>query len=396
MQLPAASRWTDSSGLLVGLVALLAAVALLIPTLVDASPAGDPRAEREQVQAERAEAAAELDAAQDDFRKVSQTLLDLEDRTAVVAARLGDAERAQHTAEDTATAARNAEQESIARIRELEIDLQDAAVDAYINPLTAAAAGRVPVRDLTERALRDALVDLRTGQSSDLLDQLGGARDDLVVERRNAEAAAREAEERRTEVEARKIELDEAQEQLRSLAQQVEDRINQLAGEVANLARQDAALAAQIAEEQAALAAAVPAGLVTASPIITRGPVPVTTVGGIVVNTSIAGQIAAMLNAARADGVVLTGSGYRDPAEQIALRRQNCGTSNYAIYQAPSSSCSPPTAVPGTSNHEQGLAIDFRNCSHGSACFSWLSANASRFGMFNLPSESWHWSTTGN
>jgi hypothetical protein len=46
--------------------------------------------------------------------------------------------------------------------------------------------------------------------------------------------------------------------------------------------------------------------------------------------------------------------------------------------------------------HERGLAIDFRNCnSRGSACYRWLAANASRFGLFNLPSEPWHWSTTG-
>jgi LAS superfamily LD-carboxypeptidase LdcB len=374
----------------------LAATALLLPTLVDAAPSGDPRAEREQVQAQRAEAAGELDAAQADFRKVSRALADLEERAGAVAARLEDAERAQRTAEDTANAARAAELEAIARIRGLELDVADSAVDAYISPLTKAAVGRVPVEDLTERALRDALVDLRSGQSSDLLDQLSGAREDLADQRRIAEAAAGEAEERRAEVAARKAELDEAQEQFRSLAQQVEDRVNQLAGEVANLARQDAELAEQIAEEQAVLAAAVPTGLVTASPVINSGPVSVTTVGGIVVNTSIAGQIEALLDAAGADGVVLTGSGFRDPAQQIALRRQNCGSSNYAVYQTPSSSCSPPTAVPGSSMHEQGLAIDFKNCSGGSACFSWLSGNASRFGMFNLPSESWHWSTTGS
>jgi hypothetical protein len=350
--------------------------ALLLPGLVDAAPSADPRAEREQVQAQRAEAAAELDAAQADFRKVTRALADLEERAAAVAARLDDAERAFRTAEDTATVARTAERDAIARIRELEDDVADSAIDAYINPLTDAAAGRVQVDDLTESALRDALVDLRTGQSSDLLDQLGAAREDLAEQRRIAEAAAAEAEARRAEVAARKVELDEAQQQFGALAQEVEDRVNHLAGEVENLARQDADLAEQIAEEQAALAAAVPAGLVTATAAITSGPVPVTTVGGITVNTSIAGQIEAMLNAARADGVILTGSGYRDPARQIELRAAHCGSSNYGIYQAPSSSCSPPTAVPGTSNHEQGLAIDFNNCPHGSSCFSWLSANA--------------------
>ncbi|MDD9372231.1 MAG: M15 family metallopeptidase, partial [Acidimicrobiales bacterium] len=54
----------------------------------------------------------------------------------------------------------------------------------------------------------------------------------------------------------------------------------------------------------------------------------------------------------------------------------------------------------GTSNHEQGLAIDF-TCNGGgalgrsSSCFSWLSANANSYGLYNLPSEPWHWSNDG-
>ena len=96
------------------------------------------------------------------------------------------------------------------------------------------------------------------------------------------------------------------------------------------------------------------------------------------------------------DGVVLSGGGYRDPAEQIALRRQHCGSSYYAIYQMPSSSCRPPTARPGSSQHEVGLAIDFSPCSRGSVMYNWLKANAAQYGFYNLPSESWHWSTTGS
>ena len=102
-----------------------------------------------------------------------------------------------------------------------------------------------------------------------------------------------------------------------------------------------------------------------------------------------------MIVAAAADGVTLTGGGYRDPAQQIALRQAHCGTSDYAVYQMPSSSCSPPTAIPGTSMHEQGLAIDFENASYGGSVHNWLSANAASYGLYNLPSESWRWSTTG-
>ena len=384
-------------------VAALVVIVALIPSLAQAADSDDARVEREQVQAQRAQAAGELDAARADHRKVTRALGDLEAWTQAVEARLQDAERAAQTAEADAKAAQVAELGAIARIRRLELDVQETAVDAYMSPATEETATRVPADDLTEQALRDALVDLRSDRSSDLLDELSGARAELTDHRRIAEAAAEEAEEQRTLVAARKAELDEAEEQFRSLAQQVEDRVNHLAGEVASLARQDAALADEIAEhlaeeqaELAELAAAVPTEVVRATAPITSGPVPVTTVGGITVHSSIAAQVEAMLNAARADGVTLTGSGYRDPAEQIALRRQHCGSSSYAIYQAPSSSCSPPTAVPGTSNHERGMAIDFNNCPHGSACFSWLSANAARFGLYNLPSESWHWSVDGS
>ncbi|HNA37780.1 MAG TPA: M15 family metallopeptidase, partial [Microthrixaceae bacterium] len=126
----------------------------------------------------------------------------------------------------------------------------------------------------------------------------------------------------------------------------------------------------------------------------------IVSVGGIRVHQSIAGNLQALLNAASAAGINLSGGGYRDPAGQIAVRRNNCGSSNYAIYEAPASSCSPPTARPGSSMHERGLAIDFTQggstLSRGSSGFAWLKANAGSFGFRNLPSEPWHWSTNGN
>ena len=125
---------------------------------------------------------------------------------------------------------------------------------------------------------------------------------------------------------------------------------------------------------------------------------PLTTVGGITVASSIADQVRQLLQAASAAGITLSGYGYRDINAQIALRRQNCGTSDYAIWQKPPDQCSPPTARPGYSYHEQGLAIDFQYQggfihSRTSPAFVWLAANAARFGLYNLPSEPWHWDT---
>lgn len=122
-------------------------------------------------------------------------------------------------------------------------------------------------------------------------------------------------------------------------------------------------------------------------------------VRGIEVACDVAGSVDAMIGAAEADGVRLGGSGYRSSDGQLAVRRKNCGTSSYAIYEMPASQCSPPTARPGTSMHERGLAIDF-TCNGGSvtrsgSCFRWLSAHAATYGFKNLPSEPWHWSTSG-
>jgi hypothetical protein len=126
-----------------------------------------------------------------------------------------------------------------------------------------------------------------------------------------------------------------------------------------------------------------------------------TTVDGITVDGQIAPQVHQLVVAARSGGYQLTGTGYRTPERQIELRRQHCGASHYAIYEMPAGQCSPPTARPGTSLHEQGLAVDF-SCdgalieSRTSACFTWMAANAPTLGLHNLPSEPWHWSVDGS
>ncbi|MGH9228712.1 MAG: hypothetical protein ACRD07_08275, partial [Acidimicrobiales bacterium] len=105
------------------------------------------------------------------------------------------------------------------------------------------------------------------------------------------------------------------------------------------------------------------------------------TVRDITVSGAIADLVEGLLAAAEADGVSLTGHGHRDHARQIALRRAHCGTSYFAIYQMPAGNYSPPTARPGTSMHERGLAIDF-SCdgllirSRSNPCYRWLAANA--------------------
>lgn len=117
--------------------------------------------------------------------------------------------------------------------------------------------------------------------------------------------------------------------------------------------------------------------------------------GSTTVHRCLAPNIQALFVAAHQAGIPLGGGGYRDPAGQLRVRRNNCGTSHYAIYEMPSKQCRPPTAKPGSSMHERGLAIDF-TCSgagsvrKGDVCSRWLLAHSQKFGIQNWPVEPWH------
>ncbi len=135
--------------------------------------------------------------------------------------------------------------------------------------------------------------------------------------------------------------------------------------------------------------------------IVDLAAVPVVDVRGIRVHAAIAGRLQAMLAAAYADGVPLGGWGHRSHERQIALRAAHCGPAPEDIYLKPAGACSPPTAQPGQSLHERGLAIDFHLAGAGittrdSPGYQWLAANAANYGFFNLPSEPWHWSVNGS
>ncbi len=136
---------------------------------------------------------------------------------------------------------------------------------------------------------------------------------------------------------------------------------------------------------------------------------------GIAVCADIAEKYKNMIAAAKKDGVTLTAYGGRTMEKQIALRKQNCGgNSKYNVYEKPSGECKPPTARPGRSMHQSGLAFDIgvsgtticftknASVSNTNKCrtnknpgFLWLEKNAKTYGFYNLPTEAWHWSVNG-
>lgn len=125
----------------------------------------------------------------------------------------------------------------------------------------------------------------------------------------------------------------------------------------------------------------------------------VVTAAGIRVHACLADALERLVADAAAEGVVLGGWGWRSDEQQRALRQEHCGSSPEAVEQLPASACRPPTARPGQSRHEWGVAIDLtvdgRVVTAGSPAYAWLQAHAEDYGLVNLPGEPWHWSVDG-
>ncbi|MBL8778745.1 MAG: D-alanyl-D-alanine carboxypeptidase family protein [Acidimicrobiales bacterium] len=361
---------------------------------VQAARSDDPRAERAAVQDRRAELAGQLDVLSADMAQITEALEAIGRNVDAQRARVEDAQRAAEQAEADAEAARAEEEAKQAEIEALQDQQEQLLVDSYIREGSNESGMDVlSGSDPTEAAERRALVDITGNRNEDVADQLQAAREDLADARARAEDAAQRAEEQHAEVARRLEELRASQEEQRQLQVQVEERMDSVRLADDELALEEFGLSAEIAEQERAAAAAA-AEAAAARGISIQGSGNLATVGGITVDASIAGNLQSMLQAAAGDGTTLTGSGWRSNARQIQLRTIN-GCPD--VWTSSPSSCRVPTAIPGTSMHERGLAIDFDNCSYrGSACYIWLANNASRYGFYNLPSEPWHWSVNGN
>ncbi|QXC62753.1 D-alanyl-D-alanine carboxypeptidase family protein [Aquihabitans sp. G128] len=429
------------------LAVLVATVGLAAPQLASSAPREDPRAERERVRAERAELATKIDTTKASLSEIDDAIQALQENLAGEERALEKAEAAVAQAKkdiadaEKAIAARNGE------IKVLKAEMRTRAVRAYVSPPGDDVLTVLGTKDFTSAAERRFYVDLRAQDDVDLADNLDGAVTDLAYQKRKAAAAKKRADAQRAEQQKRTESVRQAEAQQQSLSDKLQATVDSQISRSVELGKTDRALSAKIAKQQAelvarlaaqkaaqqerdrraALAAAAAANQpppTTVAPVTPppsnqspgggesnplppvsggggggtgTGGISLCTVGGITVNCAIRTQLTNLLNGARASGLALTGGGYRDPAAQIELRKAHCGTSYYAIYEMPASSCHPPTARPGSSQHELGLAIDFSNCSsRSSACYRWLAANAAGYGFYNLPSEPWHWSTTGN
>ena len=370
------------------------------------------REERERIQQEAAAQALQVDAATADFDVLASALDDLNALVDLQEARLADADQAVRSAEAQVAQALARDAEIDADVVALEGDVRDLALSSFTGEGGLNSQDFTAILlsdDPTEAMRRRTLVQFQTGSLGDAIDRLRSLTAEAEVVSTQRQEAFVLAELGRTEALERRGQLADAQAAQTELVIATENRLEARLAEAAVLAGRDAeaaalinqqeeVVAAQIRAEAARRAAAAAAAAGGDRPNLVT-PAEIVTVRGIQVHESIAARVDEMIGAAAADGIALSGWGFRDNVEQIRLRQQNCGTTEFDIWERSASSCNPPTARPGRSNHEKGLAIDFTYnggsmTTRSNPGFVWLAENASRWGFVNLPSEPWHWSTS--
>jgi hypothetical protein len=293
-------------------------------------------------------------------------------------------------------------------------------VRRFMNPPSETAVEALTAATVQDATVKQALLQMRADADAAVIDHMQELQSQLREQRDAEEAARQTADERRTQAGQALADLEDAASQQVTFAREIERRMERDLSELAHLQETDPALAQQLQGQIDTLAQQLETSrnqieqedalreLDIDMPTI-EGPstidieaiegniIPVSCPSGgeIRVHREIADSTRDLLNLSHQQGLVLCGNGYRSIAAQIALRRAHCPD----VYSSPASACSPPTARPGASMHERGLAIDF-TCNGGSIgrsspCFAFLIDNAPDFGLHNLPSEPWHFSSDG-
>jgi peptidoglycan hydrolase CwlO-like protein len=367
----------------------------------------------------------DIDVQRADEVSVEQAFGDLTDNVQAQREQLEGAQQRVAEADQAVIVAQGRVAEVQARIDVLVSQSDDVVVRAFTAPPSETAIDALSTESASDAAVRLTVLDMQADADASVLADLDDAQNELEELQAAERDAVAAAEERRNEAQGALDDMRAAVSQEVEFTLEVEERLNHQLGEIAALEESDPELAAQLRSQQEALAAQIavtqqriqeenlleeygvdpdqigpdgPAGIQPVSGGVVAVSCP--SGGSVEVAGAIAREVQGLLNLAYNQGISsICGYGYRDPSEQIALRRQHCGSSDYAIYQMPASSCSPPTAIPGSSNHEQGLAIDFTSGGRTIGCsgsvYRFLQGNAADYSLYPYSAECWHWSTDG-
>lgn len=375
------------------IVAVLAAV--VVPVGAGAQEGEPPLPENPyerlaEVRRRQAEKAVAVDLLHASAVQVQEQLAQVESWVAAQEQVVGAAQARLVEANLAASRARAAEEAKADELAALEELMREIAVEAFITPRQVAAVGVLVDRDLHSALKADVMLRAKSDRDKAVAAALAETAQALRRLRVDADSEARLATRLAEEAASALSELHRAELEQAALAERIQTDLEATILAVQDLGGAEAEAAVAVQRETAALLARVSRA----------SAVPLVDVRGFRVHADIAPALEGLLAEAERDGIVLGGWGHRTTQQQISLRRQHCG-GDAGVYDAPPSACSPPTAKPGTSMHELGLAIDFTHNgasigSRSSPAFRWLAEHAPSYGFHNLPSEPWHWSVNGD
>ena len=372
------------------------------------------RLQRDAVRAQAAKKAAQLQVTKANRAQAAQALAALNSNVRITAISLDKAKRNSTSARKELVAAESRLRILEKRLDGLRLSQLDEALQQYAQPSGSSVDAVLQSESSSQASRRSMYSEIARRTTADVVDELAATSEDVRIERAKAAKARKRANDVKEAISARLVDFQQAGEAQQKLAAVLEAKLERDLEEQASLAELDKSYSDRLAKENEQLTRqllSAGAGRKGSGSFNVNGPDPgrsvseVSGVGGgsdthgIKVAPSLRPQLVRMLAAAKADGLYISGGGYRSPANQIRLRAAHCGGGTFNIYHKRSSQCRPPTARPGNSQHERGLAVDFtyggRIFNRSSPGYLWLKKNAWRYGFKNLPSEPWHWSTTG-
>ncbi len=383
---PGSRRW----------LCLLAAAVAAATFATTAAPASavssDPYKEQQNVRQQQKIINNEISTLKKSDAQLAKQVADLE---ASVKASKSSYDKAAANAANAARAAlltRGDEEKTTANYLRLQKSTKSLAVQLYVRGFADTETPKLTATQLAKAATHGYLGVMAVARGQDVTEKLAALREQMIKARQEAEAIEAKAATDRAKQKVALGALQTNKTKQERASSEVERRLEAALAESAALSVIDKSLSQEIARRSKGS---------SAGGRIAVGNIDTVSARGITVARSIGDKVTALMDKAKEDGIALGGYGYRNSSQQVALRKAHCGSSNYDIYEKPSNQCHPPTARPGASMHERGLAIDFTYqgsiiTSKSNPAFKWLSANAKTYGLYNLPSEPWHWSTNGN
>lgn len=222
-------------------VALIALLLVGIAAPADAATASRQR--QEQIRAEKAKKARELDALKSSDAQLERAVSALAAQVQTESAKLASARQAVAAAEAAVKATENKIAQTEAEMNALHSAVVNRAVNAYINPQAQGIAELTDAKDLGEASRRAAMLRQVANNDRDVIDQLRATREDLDIEKAKADQQREVAAKRRDDVKQRVNALSTNLAEKARLEKALDSRIKSIQAEAAALAAEEGRIA---------------------------------------------------------------------------------------------------------------------------------------------------------